>query len=208
MIGPKEKKERALGERLGLKGERCASPKCAAVRKPYRPGVHGPVRGSRRRGALSEFGRQLKEKQKFKISYGLDERNLRQVFLLAKRAKGSASDKLLEFLERRLDNVVFRLGMAPSRGAARQLIVHGHILVNKKRVRSPSFYLRSGDVVGVKIGSESTTAIARRKEVLAKYETPSWLELDREKLEGRVLSLPKEIKPPFDINLLVESFSK
>ncbi len=206
MIGPKEKKERALGERLGLKGERCASPKCAAVRKPYRPGMHGTSRA--RRSALSEFGRQLKEKQKFKVSYGLDERNLRQVFLLAKRSKGSAADKLLEFLERRLDNVVFRLGIAPGRGAARQLVVHGHILVNGKRVRSPSFYLKSGDIVSIKVGSELKTAIAQRKEVLSKYQAPAWLELDKEKLEGRVLSLPKEVKPPFDINLLVESFSK
>ena len=206
MIGPKEKKERALGERLGLKGERCASVKCAAVRKPYRPGVHG--NSKRRRSTLSEFGRQLKEKQKFKVSYGLNERGLRKVFLSAKRARGSASDKILEFLERRLDNIVFRLGIAPSRGAARQLIVHGHISVNNKRTRSPNFYLKAGDVVNIRQGSELKGAIVSRKELILKYEPPAWLELDKEKLEGRVISLPEKEKSPFDANLLVESFSK
>jgi small subunit ribosomal protein S4 len=205
MIGPKEKKERALGERLNLKGERCSSPKCAAVRKPYRPGAHGH---SRRRGTLSEFGVQLKEKQKFKVSYGIDERNLRQIFLKARKAKGSSAAKLVEFLESRLDNVVYRLGLAPSRGAARQLIVHGHILVNKQRVRSPGFMVKAGNIISPRGGSESKLAIEKRKEALKKYEPPEWLHLDKEKLEGRVLSPPKEIASPFEANLVVESFSK
>ena len=191
-----------------MKGERCSSPKCAAVRKPYRPGAHGQSR--RRRGALSEFGRQLKEKQKFKVSYGLDERNLKQIFLFARKSKGSVADKLLELLERRLDNAVFRLGLAPGRGFARQLIVHGHIMVNNRRVRSPSYYLKPGDTVSIKTGSEAKVMLIQRKEILSKskHEPPLWLELDKEKLEGKVLSLPRETKPPFDVNLLVESFSK
>ncbi len=205
MIGPKEKKERALGERLYLKGERCASPKCAAVRKPYKPGVHGP-RG--RRKNLSEFGLQLKEKQKFKVSYGIDERNLKQIFLGALRAKGPSGAKLVEFLERRLDNAVFRLGLAPSRGAARQIIVHGHIAVNKKRVRSPGFFVKTGDVITLAPGSELIDVFMKRKEVLKKYDPPSWLSLDKEKLEGRVLSAPEDINIPFEPNLVVESFSK
>jgi len=204
-MGPKEKKERSLGERLNLKGERCASPKCAAIRRPYRPGVHGQ---SRRRKALSEFGLQLKEKQKFKVSYGIDERNLKQIFFRALRAKGSSAEKLVEFLERRLDNAVFRLGLASSRGSARQLIVHGHIMVSKKRVRSPGFFVKAGDVIVLAPGSELLFNLVKRKEILKKYEPPSWLHLDKEKLEGRVLSNPQDVAVPFEANLVVESFSK
>ncbi|OGY99324.1 MAG: hypothetical protein A2945_05160 [Candidatus Liptonbacteria bacterium RIFCSPLOWO2_01_FULL_52_25] len=205
MIGPKEKRERALGERLNLKGERCASPKCAAVRKPYAPGMHGP--NVRRRRNVSEFGTQLKEKQKFKVSYGIDERNLRQIFLRASKAKGSSALKIVEFLERRLDNVVYRLGFAPSRNAARQLIVQGHIAVNKQRVRSPGYMVKPGDIVHARAGSEATGALARRKEILKKFEPPAWLHLDPEKLEGKVLSPPDE-PSPFEANMVVESFSK
>lgn len=204
MHSPKEKKERALGERLNLKGERCASPKCAAVRKPYRPGMHG----SSRRRRLSEFGTQLKEKQKFKVSYGLSENSLRRVFVKASKIKGSSAEKIIEFLERRLDNVVFRLGLAPSRRSARQLLVHGHVLVNKRRVRSPGFVVKTGDIISLRPGSESKVMLVGRKEVLKKYEPPLWLAIDKEKLEGRVLSQPKDLKSPFEINLLVESFSK
>lgn len=206
MIGPKEKKERALGERLGLKGERCASPKCAFIRKPYRPGVHGPSR--KRQKSLSEFGLQLKEKQKFKVSYGIDERNLRQIFFRVLKAKGPSANKLIEFLERRLDNAVFRLGLASSRGSARQLIVHGHIAVNKKRVRSPGFLVKTGDVIALAAGSELLTALTKRKEILKKYETPVWLSLDKDRIEGTVLSSPQDIDIPFEANLVVESFSK
>lgn len=205
MIGPKEKRERSVGERLNLKGERCQSPKCAMVRKPYRPGVHGP---SGRRRPLSEFGLQLREKQKVKLSYGLDERNLRQVFLKAKKAKGSSAAKMVEFLERRLDNVVFKLGWATSRGAARQLVVHGHILVNDRRVKSPGFVVKAGDVVKINKGSESKSMLLNRKEALKKYETPVWLKLDKDKMEGYVLSPPEETSTPFEFDLLVESFSK
>lgn len=205
MIGPKEKRERALGERLHLKGERCASPKCAAVRKPYAPGMHGP--NVRRRKSVSEFGLQLKEKQKFKVSYGIDERNLRRIFLRAAKAKGSSALKIVEFLERRLDNVVYRLGFAPSRNAARQLIVQGHIAVNKQRVRSPGYVVKPGDVVHAWAGSEAKGIFSRRKEILKKFEPPAWLHLDGEKFEGRVLSPPSE-PSPFEANMVVESFSK
>ena len=126
-MGPKEKKERALGVRLGLKGDRALSPKSAAVRKPYRPGVHGP---NGRAKALSEFGLQLREKSKFKIAYGLNEANLKKIFNKAQATKGATGAKMLEIIELRIDNVVFQLGWTPSRGAARQLVVHGHIFVN------------------------------------------------------------------------------
>lgn len=205
MIGPKEKRERALGVNLGLKGERSMSPKSATVRKPYKPGVHGPRSRPR---PLSEFGLQLREKSKFKLAYGVDDRNLRRLFQMAEAAKGASGVKMLEFLERRLDNVVFRLGFTPSRGSARQLISHGHVVVNKKKVKSPGFMVRTGDVIAIRAGSETKEHLTKRTELLKKYDTPPWLKLHPEKMEGQVLSPPSDLNPPFEINLLVESFSK
>lgn len=205
MFKYKEKKERALGTRLGIKGERCNSPKCAAVRKPYRPGIHGHKRS---RGQVSEFGRQLSEKQKFKVSYGLGENNLYQLFLKASKASGSTAAKLLELLERRLDNVIFRLGLAPSRAMARQLISHGHILVNSKKVRSPGYQVKKGDVISLRPESASKGAFEKVRESLKKYEPPPWLSLDVEKMEGRIKQNPQDLEAPFEINLLIESFSK
>lgn len=202
---PKEKRERSLGERLGLKAERCQSPKCAAVRKPYRPGMHGQ---SRRRRSLSEFGMQLREKQKVKVSYGVDDQGLRRLFFAARKAKGSSAAKLIELLERRLDNAVFRLGLAASRGSAHQLIAHGHVCVNGIPARSPGYSVRVGDAVSVKAGSASKFAFAKRKEALLKYQPPEWLALEPEKLQGKVLALPQEPSVPFEASLLVESFSK
>lgn len=203
MIGPKEKRERAVGERLYLKGERCSSPKCAMVRKPYRPGMHG--NSKRRRRNISEFGAQTKEKQKFKLSYGVNDRNLRRIFSGAKKAKGSSAAKLIEFLERRLDNIVYRFGFAPARGAARQLVVHGHVFVNGRKARSPGMALRAGDIVKIEIG---LNAVDKRKELLKKYDPPEWLALDKDKFAGRVLSPPTDPALPFDVKLLVEAFSK
>lgn len=201
----KEKRERSLGERLHLKGDRCNSPKCAAVRKPYRPGVHGPKKPTR---SASEFGRQITEKQKFKLTYGINERNLAKIFKDAKKKKGSTSGELLAFLERRLSNIVFRLGFAPSRYSAHQLVIHGHILVNKKRVRSPGFLVKAGDLVSFREESKKMKNPTGLREVLKKYDPPSWLHLNPETLEGKVLNIPEEFESPFEINLLVESFSK
>src|ERR1700729_2695629 len=144
MMGPREKRERALGTSLGLKGERSGSPKSALVRKPYKPGVHGP-RGRNR--PLSEFGIQLREKSKFKLTYGVDEKNLKRLFGLAQEAKKSVGTKLLELLELRLDNVVYRLGFTPTRGAARQLVNQGHITVNGKKVTSPGYSTKPMDII-------------------------------------------------------------
>ncbi len=203
--GPKEKKERALGTRLGLKGDRALSPKSAMVRKPYKPGVHGP---RSRAKALSEFGLQLREKAKFKIMYGINENNLKEIFKRASAEKGALGAKMLEILEVRLDNVIFQLGWTPSRAAARQLVIHGHIFVNKKKVKSPSFEVRKGDIITINPNSSAIGAVTSRKEVLAKYDAPSWLRLDAEKMEGEMLSQPVDINSPFEINLLVDSFSK
>lgn len=205
-MGPKEKKERALGERLHLKGTRCDSPKCAAVRRPYPPGAHGK---SRRR-ALSDFGRQLKEKQKFKLTYLIDERNLNRIFGEAKKTSGSigVGKKFLELLERRLDNVIYRLGLAPSRLMGRQIVLHGHIFVNGKRTRSPGYEVKAEDVITVRKESTAKGAFRDIKEKMKTYELPSWLALDAEKLEGRVKALPQDVEMPFEISLLVEAFSK
>ncbi len=205
MLGPKEKRERALGGPLGLKGERGMSPKSALVRKPYRPGVHGPKSRPRTR---SEFGLQLREKNKFKLAYGVNERNLRRLFGVASGERGATGAKLVELLERRLDNVVYRLGFAPTRLAARQLVLQGHIAVNGRKVVSPGYELRVRDRVAAREGSAQKGAFAKRKEFLKKYDAPSWLRLDPEKLEGEVLSLPADVELPFEVNLLVESFSK
>lgn len=205
MKGPKEKKERALGVRLGLKGDRATSPKSALTRKPYKPGAHGPTG---RPKALSEFGLQLREKAKFKIAYGVNENNMKRLFTMATAIKGESGTRLLELLESRLDSVVFLLGWAVSRAAARQLVVQGHITVNKKKVVSPGYQLRKGDVIGVREASRTNKSFTERMEIIKKYDAPSWLRMDADKLEGELLSLPTDINPPFEINLLVDSFSK
>jgi small subunit ribosomal protein S4 len=205
MRGPKEKKERALGVRLGLKGDRAMSPKSALTRKPYKPGAHGPTG---RPKALSEFGLQLREKAKFKIAYGVNENNMKRLFTMATASKGASGAKVLELLESRVDSVVFLLGWAVSRAAARQLVVQGHITVNKKKVTSPGYQLRKGDVVGVRAASKENKTFTDRTELIKKYEAPSWLRMDPDKLEGEMLSAPTDLNPPFEINLLVDSFSK
>lgn len=205
MIGPKEKKERRLGANLQLKRDRCQSPKCATLRRPYPPGVHGP---KSRFSGFSEFGLQLREKQKFKLVYGLDERNLRRIFKKARKETGSIAAKLIQLLESRLDNVVFRLGFAGSRGVARQIISHGHIMVNNKKVRSPGYEVKKGDTIKIRPQSLNKLIFANLAENLKKYQPPLWLQLDKEKIEGKVLSLPTDVEVPFEVNLLVESFSK
>lgn len=202
--GAKEKKERSLGEHLHLKGFRCQSPKCALVRRPFKPGPHGQKRGK----PLSDFGKQLKEKQKFKLSYGIDDSNLRKLLDEASRSQASTVKKLIELVERRLDNVIFRLGFAASRSQGRQLIIHGHVFVNKRRVRSPGFSVKVNDVIHVREESKEKATFKNLKESLKNFEQPAWLSLDKEKLEGRIVGLPTEAELPVEINLLVESFNK
>ena len=205
MIGPKEKRERTLGVRLGIKGDRCQGAKCVMVRRPNRPGVHG---ASRRRKTMSDFGRQLQEKQKFKFTYGLDDRNLLRIFKEAAKSKGDSATKLLELLERRLDSVLFRAGFAPSRGAARQLVVQGHIMVNGTRLRSPGYTVGENDVITLRTESSAKTLVKDTKERMLRTTAPDWLMVDPDKGEGKVLGMPKVFDIPFEINLLVESLSK
>lgn len=203
--GPKEKRERSLGEHLQLKAHRCSSPKCVMVRKPYRPGAHGK---NGRVRALSDFGKQIKEKQKFKVSYGVDERNLRQLFNVANKSVGATGTRLIELLESRLDNIIFRMGIAGSRAMSRQLVRHGHILVNNKKTMSPGYTTRVNDVISIRSESKTKSQFKDLKETLKNYEVPAWLHLDLDKLEGKILNKPETSAVPFEINLVVESFSK
>lgn len=204
--GAKEKKERFLGVHLGLKSHRCNSPKCALSRRPYKPGIHGPQK--KRRQNLSDFGKQIREKQKFKVSYGLNENNLRMLYNAASQSHGDVAAKFIELLERRLDNVVFRLGIAGSRAMGRQVINQGHIFVNGKRTTSPGFQVKSGDVVSIRPESFNKGLFKEVKETIKNTDVPAWVSLDKEKLEGKIISMPKDVEIPFEVSLLVESFSK
>ena len=204
MFNTKEKKERALGVKLFLKPYRCNSPKCVAVRRPTRPGIHGKAR---RRGA-SEFGSQLKEKQKIKFSYGIRERQMVNLFKESAKHTGVTGEMLVRFLESRLDNVVYRLGFAPSRSVARQLVGHGHILVNGRRVTVPSYRARKSEVVSIRPQSMTNFGLKDLSENLKKFEPPIWLELDAAKLIGKVISEPKDFEIPFDLGLVVDYYSK
>lgn len=200
----KEKKERSLGVHLHLKAERCNSPKCVMVRRPYPPGQNGK---KKRRGG-SEFGSQLKEKQKLKWSYGLKENQIQNIFREAKRSKSSTGEKMIEMLERRLDNVVYRLGLSLSRIVARQIIKDGHIMVNGRKVTVPSYEVKIGDMVSIRPESKTRGAFKKLEDHLKGYDTPTWLQLDKTTREGKMVALPFETKVPFDIDLVIEYLSK
>ncbi len=204
MLKIKEKKERALGMKLFLKGERCNSPKCAMIRRPYRPGVHG----RKRTRAKSEFGVQLLEKQRIRVSYGLGEKQLSKIFKNTMKKSGVTGDLIVSDLERQLSNTVFRLGLAISRTVARQLISHGHIFINGKKITTSSYSVKKGDVISVKPSSRELLIFKNLADTIKKHETPDWLNLNAEKLEGKVKELPKNIEVPFDINLVVDYYSK
>jgi len=204
VIYAKEKKERALGEKLFLKAYRCNSAKCAMLRRPHRPGVHG--KAMRRSG--SDFGVQLKAKQKFKLSYGVNESQLKAIFLGASASKGSTAEKIVETLERRLDNAIFRAGLADSRIMARHFITRGHFLVNGKRTTSPSYETGKGDVIAVRPESASKGPFRELVDKLTKFSPPVWLRVDKDKLAAEVTSLPRDLEPAFDIGAVVEYFSK
>ncbi len=201
MLRITEKKERALGTKLFLKASRCSSPKCAMIRRPYKPGIHGNKKGRQR--AVSEFGRQLQEKQRVQISYGLNNRQMRQLF----RGK-KETGKILESLEKRLDNIVFRLGMADSRIIARQLINHGHILANNKKVTIPSYRVKIGEKVGLDANSRKLKVFDSLELKLKKFDPPTWLKLDKEKLIGELVDKPQDLNFPFDLNLVAEHYSR
>jgi small subunit ribosomal protein S4 len=170
--------------RLGYKV--CNSEKCALLRKPYAPGQHGKARSRR----PSEFGSQLAEKQKLRLLYDVREKQFKKYFDLAIQKKGVTANILLELLERRLDNAIFRLGLASSRQASRQLISHGHILVNGKKVTAPSYCLKIKDQITIKDSSKAKKIFNDLRVILKKFQPPQWLELDKEQLNAKVIGLP------------------
>lgn len=204
LLKSKEKKERALQTKLMLKAHRCASPKCATVRRPQRPGVHGKkfARGG------SEFKTQLMEKQKMKVSYGLTERQMKKVFEKALCGKTSIDNAIMEALELRLDNVVFRLGFAPSRIVARQIVSHGHIHVNGRKMTIPSHAVRVGDVISVPAHRKQSPLFKELPAALKGRKIESWLTLDHEALSGKVTAVPSNVQLPFNINLVVDYYAR
>jgi small subunit ribosomal protein S4 len=191
--------------KLFLKGDRCYSDKCAIERRNYPPGQHGQSRQK-----YSEYKIQLREKQKVKRIYGLLEKQFRGTFALADKAKGITGETLLGFLERRLDNVTYRMGFASSRADARMLVRHGHILVNGKPVSIASYFVRAGDVVSVREGSRKMTRILSAIEGAQRRGVPEWAELDRETFSAKVKVLPtrSDITTPINEKLIVELYSK
>jgi len=191
--------------KLFLKGERCYTDKCAIERRNYPPGEHGQGRPK-----FSEYSIQLREKQKVKRIYRLMESQFRRTFDQASRIKGITGETLLVFLERRLDNVTYRLGFASSRAEARLLVRHGHILVNGKRLNIPSYQVRMGDVISVKEQSRQMARILTAMEGVQRRGVPDWAELDRENCSGRIKILPtrSDITMPINEKLIVELYSK
>jgi len=204
-IGPVCRLCRREGTKLFLKGDRCFSEKCAIERRNYPPGQHGQTRPR-----FSDYGMQLREKQKVKRIYGLLEKQFENTMSTANRMKGRTGENLLSLLERRLDNVVFRLGFATSRAEARQLVRHGHFLVNGRRATIPSMLVRTGTKITLAEGSRQITRIAGALEALERRSVPSWLEIDKDNFEGTVKALPvrDEITLPIQEQLIVELYSR
>ena len=191
--------------KLFLKGERCYTDKCAIERRNYPPGQHG-----QKRPKFSEYSIQLREKQKLKRMYGLLEKQFRRTFARASREKGITGEALLVLLERRLDNVVYRLGFASSRAEARLLVRHGHILVNGKRVNIPSYFVRVADEVSVKEQSRQMARVLTAMEGAQRRGVPEWAELDRDACSGRIKLMParSDVTMPINEKLVVELYSK
>ncbi|MBM4331317.1 MAG: 30S ribosomal protein S4 [Deltaproteobacteria bacterium] len=191
--------------KLYLKGDRCYSGKCAAERRSYPPGQHGQSRAK-----FSSYGVQLREKQKVKRMYGLAEKQFRNFFAKAERQKGITGTNLLILLERRLDNMVYRLGFANSRNEARQLIQHNHFSVNGKKVSIPSYLVKVGDLIELREKSRKNAKIIDSLEGVARRGIPSWLELDKDHFQGRIMTLPnrEDLTMPIKEQLIVELYSK
>ncbi len=191
--------------KLFLKGERCYTDKCAIERRNYPPGQHGQGRPK-----FSEYSLQLREKQKVKRMYGLMENQFRRTFAEAARTKGITGETLLVLLERRLDNVAYRLGFASSRAEARSLVRHGHILVNGRKVNIPSFTVKVGDAISVKESSRQIARVLSAMEGAQRRGVPDWADIDRDACSGRIKILPSrnDITMPINEKLIVELYSK
>ena len=196
---------RREGQKLFLKGSRCYSDKCSVTRRNYAPGEHG--QGKKK---LSEYGTQLREKQKTKSFYGVGEKQFRKYFEMAENKKGITGEVLLQILESRLDNVVYRAGFGMSRAQARQLVNHGHFDVNGVKTDIASFLVKAGDVITVRENKKDNKTIKENMEINTKRPTPEWLEVNNEKLEAKVLRLAsrEDVDLPVEEHLIVELYSK
>ena len=196
---------RREGQKLFLKGSRCYSDKCSVTRRNYAPGEHG--QGKKK---LSEYGTQLREKQKTKAFYGVGEKQFRKYFAMAESKKGITGENLLQILESRLDNVVYRLGFGASRAQARQLVNHGQFAVNGQRVDIPSYLVKAGDVITVRENKKENGAIKANIEANSARPVPAWLELNNETLSGKVVRLAsrEDVDIPVEEHLIVELYSK
>ena len=196
---------RREGQKLFLKGSRCYTDKCSISRRNYAPGQHG-----QKRAKLSEYGTQLREKQKTKSYYGVGEKQFRKYFEMASNKKGITGDNLLQILESRLDNVVYRLGFGASRAQARQLVNHGQFEVNGRKVNIPSYLVKAGDVVTVRESKKDNGAIKVNVEANSAKPIPAWLELNNETLSGKVVRLAsrEDVDIPVEEHLIVELYSK
>ena len=196
---------RREGEKLFLKGERCYTNKCAITRRAYAPGQHG-----QNRKKLSEYGLQLREKQKARRYYGVLESQFRKYFEMALKTKGVTGENLLKILESRMDNVVYRLGLAASRPEARQLVRHAHFTVNGKKVNIPSYLLKVGDVIAVAETSKNSPKFKAILDSTGGRIVPKWLEFDADNLTGKVVAMParEDIDLPVSEQLIVELYSK
>ncbi len=204
-IGPVCRLCRREGIKLFLKGERCYTDKCAIERRSYPPGQHGQGRSK-----STEYSLQLREKQKLKRIYGVLERQFRRVFALAERRRGITGENLLLLLESRLDNMIYRMGFAPSRSEARQLVRHGHFLINQRRVTIPSYFVKPGDEILVRESSRKIVRIQESLELAQRRGVPEWLEVNKDTFAGRVRALPTraELTLPINEQLIVELYSK
>ena len=201
-----EKVERRLGEKLFIKGDRCAGPKCATVRRSYAPGVHG--KGRRREP--SEFGMLTREKQKIRFLYALDDKDVKRYINLAILQKGAFNLNVLRLMERRLDNVVYRLGLASSRRMARLVVGHGHITVNGKILNIPSYQVKKGNIIAPKELSLKSGIFAGIEERMRGFEPPRWLSLDKSKKAGTVMADPEadDVQTTVDITKIKEFYSR
>ena len=196
---------RREGQKLFLKGARCYTDKCSIARRNYAPGEHGQGRKK-----ISEYGTQLREKQKTKAFYGVGEKQFRKYFEMAENKKGITGENLLQILESRLDNVVYRLGFGTSRAQARQLVNHGHFEVNGRKVDIPSYLTKAGDVIAVREIKKDNKIIKENLEINAARPVPEWLEKDVEKMQGKVIRLAsrEDVDLPVEEHLIVELYSK
>jgi small subunit ribosomal protein S4 len=208
MSDPKCKICRRAGEKLFLKGEKCFTPKCIFEKRPTPPGK--PLSERKHRSMVTEYGTQLREKQKIRNTYGVSEKQFHAYVKKATAEKGSPVDHLFEHLERRLDNVVFRLGLAVNRTQARQMVSHGHFVIGKRKITIPSYRVSTGDVIVVREGSRVSPLFTTASEKLAKHTSPNWISVDPVKLSAEIKGTPKFDKNELSYNVqsVIEFYSR